>query len=83
MKLEWEVDDDGDHFAEVASLLCIVYTWNSASCGDIWAEYNGIDDVCLYTTKQNLSADEMKLHLEEKLIEILKVWHDAYEELVK
>lgn len=86
MRLEWKEDEDGDQFAEVANLYCIAYTWYPHSQswrGDIWVGINGIDDAELYSTKQNLSLDEMKLHLEEKLIEILKVWHDAYEELTK
>lgn len=86
MRLEWKEDKDGDQCAEVANLLCIAYTWHPSSQsyrGDIWVVNNGIDDAELYSTAQKRSLDEMKLHIEEKLIEMLKVWHDAYEELAK
>jgi hypothetical protein len=86
MRLEWKEDEGGDYFAEVANLLCIAYTWYPSSqsySGEIWVADNGIDDVELYTDHHHRSLDEMKQHLEEKLIEILKVWHDVYEELTK
>lgn len=83
MRLEWKEDEGGDHYAEVANLYCIAYTGYQSS-----QSYRGdirMDDYedALYITKQHLTLDEMKLHLEEKLIEMLKVWHDAYEELTK
>lgn len=86
MKLEWKREMGWCEFAEVENLYCLVHDWNPGDLsrgGDIWLCKGGLDDAELYTTAQNLSADEMKRHLEEKLIEILKVWHDAYEELTK
>lgn len=41
------------------------------------------DSVILYCSIERLPLDEMKQHIEGQLANILKVWHDAYEELAK